>query len=263
MSIYLQHGEIIYVYHAGMNELFITPQWPAPTQVKALTTTRYGGFSEAPFNSMNLGDHAGDRPSTVAANRQQLSSQAQLPSQPLWLRQTHSTLVIESCAWHKKIQADGLITSQRELVCAVLTADCLPVLLCDQQGRQVAAIHAGWRGLLNGILETAVKAFACPPEQLFVWLGPAIGPTEFEVGQEVYDAFVSVQQQAAQAFQQHRPGHYLADIYQLARQRLAMLKVHAVYGGEYCTVSQADTFFSYRRDQQTGRMASLIWIAAE
>ena len=244
-------------------DVFITPDWPAPAHIKAFTTTRQGGVSNGPYSSLNLGDHVDDDPASVIENRQRLAQLAQLPAAPLWLSQTHSTQVINSTHWQKGCRADGIISHQPNHVCAVLTADCLPLLVCDQQGQQVAAIHAGWRGLLNGIIENAITAFNTPPENLYVWLGPAIGPAQFEVGEEVLQAFVGVHPEAIEAFTANRPRHYLADIYQLARQRLRRMGIDAVFGGDLCTVSNAARFYSYRRDPITGRMASLIWIAQE
>lgn len=263
MNICLLRGAIIFGCHAVTTDVLITPDWPAPAHIKAFTTTRHGGVSPEPYATLNLGDHVEDDPALVTENRQSLQRLADLPNAPLWLTQTHSTQVIESQYWHQDCHADGMISQHTNHVCAVLTADCLPVLLCDRVGQQVAAVHAGWRGLLNGIIETAVRAFNTPPENIYAWLGPAIGPTQFEVGQEVVDAFVGVHPEAIAAFTANRPQHHLADIYLLARQRLAHMGVEAVFGGNFCTVSDAQRFYSYRRDHVTGRMASLIWIAQE
>lgn len=243
-----------------MRSPLIVPEWPAPSHVKALCSTRQAGFSPAPYDSLNLGDHVADDPSNVQRNRQQLYSLADLPEMPLWLNQTHSTRVIDSQDWHIGVEADAIISEHPRHVCSVLTADCLPLLVCDAQGSQVAAIHAGWRGLLNGIIERTVERFHAPKHDLLVWLGPAIGPSAFEVGQEVYQAFVSQQPSAADAFTASNNGRYYADIYQLARQRLQQCGVSNIFGGDYCTYDQADLFFSYRRDGVTGRMASVIWL---
>jgi len=245
-----------------MADSLIRPDWPAPGNVNALVTTRLGGVSPAPYNSLNLGDHVGDLPENIAANRRLLINTADLPDTPLWLRQTHSTKVINSQHWQTDMEADAIISSEINRVCAVMTADCLPVLLCDKQGRQVAAIHAGWRGLCDGIIEKTVAQFGGAPEDLLVWLGPAIGPAQFEVGAEVRDAFIAHSADAAAAFQEGKLGHYLADIYQLARQRLKANGIRQIYGGDFCTVSQPEEFFSYRRDGVTGRMASLIWLTS-
>lgn len=244
-----------------MTSTFIVPDWPALSHVKALCTTRHAGFSAAPYDSLNLGDHVADDPIHVQRNRQQLVRLADLPEMPLWLNQTHSTRVINSNEWHIGVEADAIISEQPRHVCSVLTADCLPLLVCDVQGSQVAAIHAGWRGLLNGIIETTVNRFQSPKHDLLVWLGPAIGPSAFEVGPEVYQAFVSQQPSAAEAFSASDNGHHYADIYQLARQRLQVCGVSNIFGGDYCTFNQAELFFSYRRERVTGRMASVIWLA--
>ena len=239
---------------------FIEPDWPAPSQVKALSTTRLGGISHAPYDSLNLGLHVNDDENAVLANREQLAQQAKLPSAPLWLQQVHGTRVIEANDWHAGIDADASYSKQPEQVCTVLTADCLPVLFSNADGSQVAAAHAGWRGLLNGVLENTVSQFSAKTDQLMAWLGPAIGPDQFEVGVEVFDAFTSHAAEAEKAFRPHGNDHFLADIYLLARQRLNQLGIESVFGGQHCTVSEANRFFSYRRDGDTGRMASLIWI---
>ncbi len=239
---------------------FIQPDWPAPTPIKALSTTRLGGISQPPYDSLNLGLHVNDDHDKVLNNRRWLTRSAGLPSSPLWLEQVHGTRVIDANDWHAGIEADALFSRQAGQVCPVMTADCLPVLFCDDDGKMVAAAHAGWRGLLNGVLENTVSQFSCSANKILAWLGPAIGPQQFEVGSEVFDTFCSHSAAAGQAFRPHRSGHYLADIYLLARQRLNRLGVDKIYGGEHCTVAEADQFFSYRRDGETGRMASLIWI---
>ena len=239
----------------------IAVDWPAPANVRAISTSRIGGVSCAPYDSLNLGDHVGDEPSAVLANRDRLRISQQLPSEPCWLQQVHG------CHAHyhpqgntSKIVADASYTDQPEQVCAVMTADCLPLLVCDHLGTKVAAIHAGWRGLCDGIIEQTIAKMALPAEQLMVWLGPAIGPQAFEVGAEVREAFITQQQQAIKAFAPLAHAHWLANIYQLARQRLELLGISAIYGGQYCTYQQQEQFFSYRRDGVTGRMASLIWL---
>jgi hypothetical protein len=236
----------------------IQPDWPAPARVKCLMTTREGGVSQAPWTSLNLGDHVGDDLLQVAANRARL--RRQLPAGPGWLRQVHSARVVE-LGREPNPEADASFTRESGQVCAVLTADCLPVLLCDRAGSVVAAAHAGWRGLAGGVLEATVAAMQVPPEGILAWMGAAIGPQAFEVGDEVREAFVAQHPQAAAAFaSQPTPGKWLADIYQLARIRLAHAGVQAVHGGGRCTFSEADSFFSYRRDGVTGRMAALIWL---
>jgi hypothetical protein len=236
---------------------FIIPDWPAPASVHALQTTRQGGFSAAPFDSLNLGSHVGDNPLQVEKNRQHLANA--LPSEPIWLEQVHGTHVIHAEHANCSPTADACVAHAAKAVCVVMTADCLPVLLCDQAGTVVAAAHAGWRGLAAGVIESTVDAMQVPPVQLLAWLGPAIGPQAFEVGPEVREIFMQHDTNAELAFKPHAD-KYLADIYTLARQRLGALGVTAVYGGQYCTFSDQARFFSYRRDGRTGRMASMIWL---
>lgn len=242
------------------NELaLILPDWPAPHQVRAVSTTRSGGTSSGPFASLNLGDHVGDNPQDVAANRAILARN--LPAEPLWLTQVHGTAVVDAAQATPGSAADAAVAHQPGRACAVMTADCLPVLLCDRHGSTVAAAHAGWRGLHAGILEETIKSMQVPASDILAWLGPAIGPQAFEVGEEVRTAFVNRDHQAARAFRHGRQnGKWWADLYLLARQRLAACGVSRIYGGNHCTFGEADTFFSYRRDGQTGRMASLIWL---
>lgn len=241
---------------------WIVPDWPAPARVRALLTTRSGGVSPAPYASLNLGDHVGDEARNVAENRARVA--ACLPAAPRWLNQVHGTTVLElglDAVSQLPPEADAALARESGQVCAVMTADCLPVLLCDQAGTVVAAAHAGWRGLHGGVLERTVAAMARPGGQLLAYLGPAIGPESFEVGDEVRALFVADGAEAQAAFKPLRPGKWLANIYLLAHQRLARLGIHAVYGGGFCTVREAERFFSYRRDGATGRMASLIWLA--
>lgn len=238
---------------------FITPDWPAPERVRALTTTRRGGISLPPFDSLNLGDHVGDDPAAVAENRRRLVTELGLPGEPRWLIQVHGTCSADAASVSRGCEADASYTDQPEVVCAVLTADCLPLLLCDRKGRQVAAVHAGWRGLLNGVIEQTITALGAGDE-LLAWLGPAIGPAAFEVGEEVREAFLADDSAADTAFAPSPNGRWLADIYALARWRLQRAGVASVSGGEHCTYSEAERFYSYRRDGRTGRMASLIWI---
>mgnify|MGYP001820832776 CR=1 FL=1 len=236
----------------------IRPDWPAPPNVRAFTTTRKGGFSAGPWSSLNLGDHCGDDPAHVAQNRELLSKL--LPSEPKWLNQVHGNKAIAWGDCHKRRpEADAIFSSQAGQVCAVLTADCLPVLFCNKAGTKVAAAHAGWRGLAAGVLEATVSAMDCDPSDLIAWLGPAIGPGAFEVGQDVYDAFVSLSPENATAFKPHHE-KWLADLYQLARLSLARFNINIVYGGEYCSYEDQARFFSFRRDGETGRMASVIWL---
>lgn len=234
----------------------IRPDWPAPANVRALMSTRAGGVSATPWASLNLGDHVGDDPAHVAANRAHLREA--LPAEPAWLKQVHSARVVE--AGGGEIEADACFTRVPGQVCAVLTADCLPVLFCDRAGSVVAAAHAGWRGLAGGVLEAAVDAMAVPPDEILAWMGAAIGPHAFEVGEDVREAFLAQHADAARAFvPQCAPGKWLVDIYALARIRLTHAGVLTVSGGGRCTFSESDTFFSYRRDGVTGRMAAVIW----
>jgi YfiH family protein len=239
---------------------WLRPDWPAPARVKACVTTRAGGVSQAPFDSFNLGDHVEDDPAAVLENRARLTAALGCP--PAWLRQVHGIHVVEADP-AGVAQADASWSATSGIACAVMTADCLPVLFCDRTGTRVAAAHAGWRGLASGVLEATLDALNVPAGEVLAWLGPAIGPDAFEVGPEVRAAFVGQQPEAASAFRSsHNPLHperLFADIYALARLRLAARGVTAVYGGGYCTVSDP-RFYSYRRVPRTGRFASLIWL---
>ena len=239
---------------------FITPNWQAPPQVKAYTTTRHGNYSQAPYNGFNLADHVGDNPQAVAANRAALIETIKLPSEPLWLKQVHGIQVVTANPDNANCTADAAFTTAPGQVCVVMTADCLPVLFCDRAVTCVAAAHAGWRGLADGILEATLQHLDLPAQEILVWLGPAIGPEAFEVGEEVRDACIAFLPQAAKAFKPSRDGHFKADLYLLARQRLAHQGITAVYGGSFCTYTEKERFYSYRRDNVTGRMASLIWL---
>lgn len=242
-----------------MNLDLITPSWPAPGNVHALMTTRRGGVSLPPYESLNLGDHVGDNPVAVAENRRRLVCELQLPGEPCWLTQVHGTCSADAAALTARCEADASHTDRSGVVCAVLTADCLPVLLCDREGRRVAAVHAGWRGLLDGVIEQTIAAMG-GGDELLAWLGPAIGPAAFEVGDEVREVFLANAPAAEVAFVPSNNGRWLADLYALARQRLHLVGVSAIYGGEHCTFSEPERFYSYRRDGRTGRMASLIWL---
>ncbi len=239
----------------------LVPDWPAPASVCALQTLRGGGHSAAPWASFNLGDHVGDELMHVAANRADL--RRHLPAEPLWLTQVHGIAAVDAAKTSNSTVADAAYTHQPGYVCAVMTADCLPVLLCDRAGTAVAAIHAGWRGLVAGVIEATVEKMRIPGEQLMAWLGPAIGPQHFEVGDEVRAAFVAVDAKAANAFVARGGGKWLADLYSLARQRLQAIGCVSIFGGNLCTYGDAERFYSYRRDKVTGRMASLIWLAGE
>ncbi|MFI8744890.1 peptidoglycan editing factor PgeF [Pseudomonas sp. NPDC077186] len=236
---------------------WLTPDWPAPARVRACVTTRSGGVSAAPFDSLNLGEHVDDDPAAVAKNRQRLLSQ--LGCQPAWLRQVHGIEVVAADP-ARVAEADASWSSTPGIACSAMTADCLPALFCDRAGTRVAAAHAGWRGLAGGVLEATVQALGVAPEELLVWLGPAIGPAAFEVGAEVREVFLRQHGEADAAFVPGaNAGKYLADIYQLARIRLAAIGVTAVSGGGLCTYSDP-RFYSYRRSPRTGRFASLIWL---
>ena len=236
---------------------WLLPDWPAPARVKACVTTRAGGVSLSPFDSFNLGDHVDDDPQAVARNRLRL--QAALNCEPAWLRQVHGVVVAAADA-ASVAEADASWTASVGVACAVLTADCLPVLFCDRAGTRVAAAHAGWRGLAGGVLEATLAALAVPAAKVLVWLGPAIGPQAFEVGGEVRDIFLAAHPQAHTAFvPSPNAGRFMADIYALARIRLAACGVTAVYGGGLCTVTDP-RFYSYRRAARTGRFASLVWL---
>lgn len=243
-----------------MNPLsdWLTPDWPAPSRVRACVTTRAGGVSLAPFDSLNLGDHVGDDPQAVAENRRRLIER--LGCNPAWLQQVHSADVVEADPAAVAV-ADASWTATPGRACAVLTADCLPALFCDRAGSRVAAAHAGWRGLAGGVLENTVAALGVPAGELLAWLGPAIGPQSFEVGAEVREAFLAQHAQAGEAFSASRnAGRFMADLYALARIRLAAIGVTAVHGGGLDTFSDP-RFFSYRRVPRSGRLASLIWLA--
>lgn len=240
----------------------IFPDWPAPERVRAVSTTRRGGVSQPPWASLNLGSHVEDDPQHVAHNRQHLAETLALdPVSFGWLSQVHGTGLVTLPA-EGVPEADAALTDQVRQVCTILTADCLPVVFCDRAGTQVAAAHAGWRGLCSGVLEQVVSNFRAPAGEILAWLGPAIGPREFEVGPEVRDAFLATEPSASEAFSPAgaRPGHFMADIYRLARQRLEAVGISRIYGGDLCTVSDPNRFYSYRRDGRTGRMATLVWL---
>jgi len=242
-------------------EHLIVPDWPAPANVRTLQTTRAGGVSAAPYDSLNLGDHVGDAPYAVARNRMLLNTL--LPSEPVWLKQVHGTDVIDAvAAGCGAPQADACIARNKGAVCVVMTADCLPVLLCDDAGTVVGAVHAGWKGLAAGVIEAAVKAMDVAPQNLMAWFGPAISQQRFEVGAEVREAFIAKHPQAAEAFKAGQGEKYFADLYLLGRQRLDALGVNRIYGGGYCTYNESSRFYSYRRDGATGRMGTFIWLAA-
>lgn len=256
-----------------MNPSFYLPAcWPdseptkhlsvKPANVHAYTTLRSGGFSIGSYGEFNLADHVGDDPQAVIKNRAKLVEDLSLPSEPAWLEQVHSNKVIcaDDLSAGQTVQADASFTSKQAVVCAVMTADCLPVFVCNQAGTEVAVAHAGWRGLHAGIITNTVKAMSSAADELLISLGPAIGAEEFEVGEEVLSAFVDKNSANKSAFVATKKGHYLCDIYQLARIELQSLGVKKIAGGDCCTYREEQRFYSYRRQQKTGRMASLIWL---
>lgn len=269
---------------------WIVPDWPAPSRVRALSTTRHGGVSAGPYGladgsagGLNLGTHVGDHPAAVEANRERLARR--LPAMPRWLEQVHGCGVAtaddtagntaddtgDAVPGNAVPRADASIATTPGHVCAIMTADCLPVLLCDAAGTVVGAAHAGWRGLCDGVIEATLARMAPhagPQAQWLAWLGPAIGPTAFEVGAEVREAFLQrartdEQTMVEAAFSAGAPGKYWADLYALARVRLARAGCTQVHGGDACTVSDAERFYSYRRDRTTGRMATLVWLEGQ
>lgn len=239
---------------------WIVPDWPAPGGVRALSTFRSGGASTAPYASLNLGGHVGDLAAAVAENRRRLAAAAALPAEPQWLTQVHGTTVSDLDAPAPLGPADACFTRKLKRVCAILTADCLPVLFAADSGDLVAAAHAGWRGLAGGVIAATVAALPVGPSKLMAWLGPAIGPQHFEVGAEVREALLNADPGAESAFQPNVRGRYMADLAALARRRLAAVGVTRVYGGDQCTFADRDRYFSHRRDGVTGRQATLIWL---
>jgi len=246
---------------------FIVPDWSVASPVRALATTRaLPGVSAAPFDAFNLGTNSGDAIEAVEENRRRLVELARLPSPPRWLKQVHGVDVRRfgaSSPDASPAEADASVTSTPGVVLAVLTADCLPVLFASRHGDEIAAAHAGWRGLAAGVLEATVAAMRSAPSELVAWLGPAAGPLRYEIGAEVRDAFVAGDPEAASCFVATRPEHFLIDLYALAHRRLAAAGVTAVFGGGLCTISDAARFYSYRRDGRTGRMASLVWLCEQ
>lgn len=234
---------------------WIAPDWPAPAAIRAATTLRSGGVSDGAYDSLNLALHVGDRADSVQRNRSIATEMLALPAEPVWLEQVHGNRVVDAAGVESALQADASYTYQTGVVCAVMTADCLPLLLCSADGNGIAAVHAGWRGLLSGVIGNAVAAL---PADLLAWLGPAIGPDCFMVGDDVRDAFLGKSPAYACAFKPSS-AKWQADIYRLARIELAALGVNKVFGGAFCTVTEQQRFYSYRRDKETGRMATLIW----
>jgi hypothetical protein len=240
---------------------WISPDWPLPEHVRVLSTLRGGGVSDGPYASLNLAAHVGDRPEAVAANRLLLREAAHLPAEPLWLEQVHGIDVARHGRDAGTPRADAAVSFAPRQVCAVMTADCLPVVFADRAGTRVGVAHAGWRGLLAGVLQSTVAALESPPGTLHAWLGPAIGPRAFEVGAEVREQYLARLPGCEACFQPNERGRYLADIYGLARLALAQAGLHEIHGGGWCTHEDAGRFFSFRRDGVTGRMATLAWLA--
>jgi YfiH family protein len=239
---------------------WIVPDWPAPSRVRAFVTTRSGGVSEGEYASMNLAASSGDDIARVMRNREIVRER--LPEAPQWMRQVHGTRVadLDRPAEGLAAGADAAATGVTGRVACVLTADCMPLLLCDAGGARVAVAHAGWRGLAAGVIESTLAALGSQPSRTLAWMGPAIGPTVFEVGPDVRDAFLAADSGADAAFRDHKPGKYMADLYALARRRLERAGVASITGGDFCTFSERDRFFSYRREKKSGRMGAFIWI---
>ena len=244
----------------GVHADWIVPDWPAPARVRAFVTTRAGGVSRGAYATMNLSASNGDEPVDVARNRAIVC--AALPAMPTWMRQVHGTEVLDLDRWSgDRPTADAAVAGLQGKVCNVLTADCLPLLLCDTEGNRVAVAHAGWRGLAAGVIENAVASLQALPGEVLAWMGPAIGPKAFEVGPEVREAFVSRDARAESAFAPHVPGKFMADLYALARLRLESVGITSIHGGGFCTYTETQRFFSYRREKMSGRLGAFIWLA--
>jgi YfiH family protein len=243
---------------------YILANWQAPNGIKAFSTTRRDESECTQYGCFNLAHHVNDERQNVDHNRQKLIEELSLPSSPFWLEQNHSTKVVEYSQQHltNSLKADASYTGSLEQVCIVMTADCLPILFCNKQGTWVAATHAGWKGLLHGIVENTIRKYKERPSDLMVWLGPAISQKYFEVGDEVKQQFIAVNPLYRQAFIASNKGKCWCDLYLIARLILKPFQIE-VFGGEHCTYNESDTFYSYRRDGETGRMASLIWIDKE
>lgn len=245
-----------------MNNQYLKPDWPAPSCISAFTTLRFGGVSQPPYDTFNLADHVNDSSEHVKKNREILKKDLGLINEPIWIEQTHSSIAIEATSAHRDCEADASFTKQPHQVCVILTADCLPLLVCNKKGTEVAAIHAGWKGLANGVIVSTLEKLHSSPEELLVWLGPAISAAHYEVGDEVRQAFIETIPNAESAFMPSPRQRWLADLYTLAKLQMNQLGVTAIYGGNHCTYADPERFYSYRRDGvETGRMASLIWIS--
>jgi hypothetical protein len=238
----------------------IQPDWAAPPNIRALSTLRQGGVSSGPYGSLNLGNSSGDNLEHIERNRQILAEETSMPVRPAWLNQVHGTVCVDASITADPVAADASYCSSVGSVCAILTADCLPVLLCNRAGTEIAAAHAGWRGLRAGVLESTLNWFGVQRTDIIAWLGPCIGAQRYEIGPEVYDAFMGNSEADAQHFESNRPGHWLANLAGLASARLRRAGVSQISGGDWCTASDAQRFFSYRRDGTTGRMATCIWM---
>jgi len=250
----------------------IAPEWPAPPGVRAAFTLRTGGVSLAPYDSLNLGARIGDSPEAVAENRRRVREKLRLPAEPVWLEQVHGVQVVELGAAgavrrgnpaEQPLTADASVAHAAGQVCAIRVADCMPVLFAARDGSAVGAAHAGWRGLAGGVLQATIAQLGVPAAHLIAWMGPAIGPAHFEVGEDVRAAFTAADAGAASGFVANARGRWQCDLYALARRRLSALGVSSIYGGGWCTFAEAGRFFSYRRDGRCGRMAALIWIEPE
>ena len=244
-----------------MHAEWIRPEWPAPARVHAVSTTRGGGVSSGAYASLNLGQHVGDAMVSVVENRRRLATSLKLQHEPRWLKQVHGVAVARLASTAPDVPADAAISGESDEACVIMTADCLPVLFCDRAGARVGAAHAGWRGLAAGVLEATVQAMETAPGELLAWMGPAIGPKAYEVGSEVRQAFVSRDPGAIAAFTPGQAaGKWWCDLYMLARRRLEAAGITHVYGGGFCTYTEQERFFSFRRDGECGRMATLIWL---
>lgn len=239
--------------------IWIPASWPAPDNIHAGTTTRNGGFSGGPYSTLNLAGHVGDDPVDVSRNRQRVITELALPSDPMWLEQVHGNNVIDILSNNRQ-GSDGAYTNQSNYVCAVLTADCLPLLITDINGKEIAAIHIGWRGFASNIIASALEMFTARPGNLLAWIGPYIYPEHYEVGDEVRDACLNITPGATQAFQPARTDHWYANLELLVRLQLAEKGLIKVFGGDYCTYRHIDCFYSYRREAVTGRVATMIWM---
>lgn len=243
-----------------MSDSFIFPEWPAPKNIHAVQTTRLGGYSAEPFLSFNLGSHVNDAPENVEKNREKLRSELNLPSEPFWLEQIHGNICIPAATPSSPPKADASFTREADQVCAILTADCLPILVCSQEGQEIAGIHAGWRGILNGVITETLQQLQTPANRLMAWLGPTLSPENCELNAQIRLAFIQKNPDNKRAFYVQKPDRCFADLAELARMQLQQFGVQQIYGGNFCTYRDEALFFSHRRDQgKTGRMATLIW----